>query len=381
MVSQAPADRLGFIDALRGFAALYVMLFHLVLVPSPNLLCPPWLQLFIMNGYTGVTLFFVVSAFTLCYTMEARAGEPRRNAAFYLRRICRIVPLYYVWLIAMGFIQWRGGLIHHKGEMLLFGAFGYNFLPGFQEGLVWASWTLGVEMVFYLVFPLVFWIVNSLSKALGFLSLTLLVSWVQFLHIQSLVAPGMDKAKFLKFSFFQRLPVFAVGILTYFIYRKRWGKSNPALSCGLLITGVAGICLLPCVPNRFVPVPMIYLMAPIYAAVLLGLSAMPASLLVNKATVFFGVISYSLYLNHPQLIYRTQKVYEWVYSTNLTPLVQLGICLGLLLSMVTAISCLTYMLIEKPGQRLGSRLIKYLRSGSRNPGAAERFSQLGRTIP
>ena len=56
----------------------------------------------------------------------------------------------------MAFYVYGSGIIHAKGPILSFMFFIYNFRPGMQEGLVWASWTLGVEMVFYLIFPWIF---------------------------------------------------------------------------------------------------------------------------------------------------------------------------------------------------------------------------------
>jgi peptidoglycan/LPS O-acetylase OafA/YrhL len=363
MSLKSSGRRLDFIDSLRGFAALYVMLCHVVYVPNPNLQPPAWAKPFIRNGGTGVTLFFVVSAFTLCYTLEARAGEPRRTMSFYLRRIFRIVPLYYAWLIAMVFIQWSGNVVHHWRELVLYAFFGYNFFPYHQEGLVWASWTLGVEMVFYLIFPVLFRAVNTLSKSLLFLAVSLAASWLQYLLAQKLEVPGLDKNHCIAMSFLYQLPVFAAGMLIYFIYRKFSAKSPATLPRILLVSGICGIFLVPYIPGKFVPFPVIYLMAVFYGALLLGLSATPVRLLVNKATVFIGVISYSLYLNHPQLIYRSQKFYRFIYATHLPPLLQLGLCFGFALMMVTAFSCLTYLLIEQPGIKLGSRLIKHLRSG------------------
>ena len=59
-------DRFAHIDTLRGLAALYVFLYHLALIPEPDLGIPYWAKRIVLSGGTGVTLFFVVSAFTLC---------------------------------------------------------------------------------------------------------------------------------------------------------------------------------------------------------------------------------------------------------------------------------------------------------------------------
>ena len=63
--------RLDFVDSLRGLAALYIVVYHMTLVPNPHLEVPHWAQAVVLSGGTAVTLFFVVSAFSLCHTMKA----------------------------------------------------------------------------------------------------------------------------------------------------------------------------------------------------------------------------------------------------------------------------------------------------------------------
>jgi peptidoglycan/LPS O-acetylase OafA/YrhL len=359
-------NRLHFIDSLRGFAALYVIMFHMVLVPSPKLMIPAWLHPFIYNGGTGVTLFFVVSAFTLCFTLEARQGEPKRTASFYLRRVFRIVPLYYVWLTVMAFTEWGWGTWHHK-TLLLFTTFSYNFVPSCQEGLVWASWTLGVEMVFYLFFPLLFSIVKTATRAWLFVIFSLFISALHFKCVQWSGLPPGTQEKVTKFSIFHQLPVFAVGMLAYFLYKRLMEKERPnrRLFAWLLGLGTAGVVLLPYIPKALDIFPSIYLMAVAYTLLLLGLSGMPTFVIVNRVTIFFGTISYSLYLNHPLLIYNCSRVYSFIYSHRANLLLKLAACYGLTLIMVTVLSCLTYMLIEQPGIKLGSQLIRRLKAAPR----------------
>src|SRR5688500_8464276 len=103
--------RLNFIDSLRGLAALYVLILHIALVPDFKPTIPVCLNSLVLNGGTGVTLFFVISAFTLCLTLEGRTSNNKEIAYFYLRRILRIVPLYYLWMIVMLFLSYDGNFI------------------------------------------------------------------------------------------------------------------------------------------------------------------------------------------------------------------------------------------------------------------------------
>src|SRR5512145_973489 len=124
------SGRIAAIDALRGMAALYVFLYHLVLVPKPNLLLPHWIYSWVKYGFSGVTLFIILSGFTLCHTMRHSQREPQRTLVFYVRRLFRIVPLYYVWLMIVMVFSWGWfGFLDHTFELFLYLTFSYNFVP------------------------------------------------------------------------------------------------------------------------------------------------------------------------------------------------------------------------------------------------------------
>jgi peptidoglycan/LPS O-acetylase OafA/YrhL len=76
------AERLHFIDALRGLAALYVLLFHFVMIPQPKLYVPPAIRPLVLNGWSGVTLFFVISAFTLASPSISASMSPIEHCDF-----------------------------------------------------------------------------------------------------------------------------------------------------------------------------------------------------------------------------------------------------------------------------------------------------------
>jgi peptidoglycan/LPS O-acetylase OafA/YrhL len=101
-----------------------------------------------------------------------------------------------------------------------------------------------------------------------------------------------------------------------------------------------------------------YLRGVIYGILLLGLSIAPLWLFVNRVTRFYGEISYSVYLNHPTLVFGLIPVYRSIYALHWRPTFQYGACLLLTLSLLTALSYCTYSFIEQPGIRLGKRLIK-----------------------
>ncbi|MEP6906847.1 MAG: acyltransferase family protein, partial [Pseudoxanthomonas sp.] len=146
--------RLDFLDSLRGLAAIYVLIYHMLLLPQPNLVPPQWAEKAALAGGTGVTLFFIVSAFSLYYTMPLRLKDPHPMLSFYLHRFFRIAPLFY-FLVVITLLRdaWKFDVVHPWQDVAASLSFVFNLWPGKQEGFVWAGWTIGVEMIFYALFP------------------------------------------------------------------------------------------------------------------------------------------------------------------------------------------------------------------------------------
>ena len=163
-----PFIRLDFLDALRFFAIIYIAISHLALIPQPNLALPEWIVTFIINeGEAGVSLFFILSAFSLSYSMDARAGEAMLTSKFYIRRFFRIVPLFYFMML----VYWirdavAFGVIHPFSEVLINASLLFNLVPSCITGFVWASWTIGVMALLYLLFPLIHRYTRNLSATL-----------------------------------------------------------------------------------------------------------------------------------------------------------------------------------------------------------------------
>ena len=349
--------RLGFIDALRGFAALFVILFHTVNVPKPALPLSAPAHAVIDLGFSGVTLFFVISAFTLCLTLDKRTFGKHWIGKFYLRRAGRILPLYLVWLAYMARIEFGRNVIHHKGEMLSYLFFTYNFQPGRQTGLVLASWTLGVEMVFYVIFPFLFIAFNNAWKTLLLLFITIGLSIAHYQLTRQFPAydPGI--------GILYNLPVFVIGMIAYWVYANYLPgvTRRSALAFGLFSLFLALFVLSSFMRHDFKMV-VPYILAFAYACLLLGLSVAPFTFIVNRVTMFIGVISYSLYLNHPRALYYLIPQYQKIYAWQVPEFFKVPLCFLATIIPVIVVSIFTYNFIEKPGANLIKRIGSYKRS-------------------
>lgn len=348
--------RLAYLDALRGFAALYVVVHHVGLMPKPALLVPDLLKAIVGFGGSGVTLFFIISGFSMCLSWKRHATSDSPALSFYANRLARIAPLFYFWLVLaiLRDTVFKGPEGQHSG--LEIGAnvlFLFNLIEHFQTGIVWASWTIGVEMLFYAVFPFI--------KRAGFDNLVK-TSWLVVLSLAVVVIvrgftagpiqPDLPLPLFLfdGMGFFFVLPVFLLGVVTYYVHDLLNSESTSRLRLWLgrllLPAAVVAVSILA----SYNPAGLIwyYASAVSYAMLLLGLSAWSAKIMVNPLTSYLGKISYSLYLNHPTLVYILIPVYLAIYNLNLGATLAFLTSVTLTVSILVPISHLTFRFIETP---------------------------------
>jgi peptidoglycan/LPS O-acetylase OafA/YrhL len=362
MTTRDRKQRLEFLDALRGLAAAYVVIYHTILIPQPGLALPRWAKTLAMGGYTGVTLFFMVSAFSLYFTMPTRLRESHPTRDFYLHRFFRIAPLFYTILVATLI---RDAVLFNVTHSVLDIAssvvFLFNAIPGREPGIVWAGWTVGVEMLFYAAFPLIYKRVRSAADAIAF-GVVSLLAWnlIQSILIY-LAVPATLTASIGQWSVFRHLPIFAAGILTYRIYTsfdsvkvdegQYVGVGNALISCGIFCYFSLLEGWLPSVFGD-----LYYWQAIAYGCMFLGLALSPWKLVVGRTTRYLGKISYSLYLNHPTVVLLLTPVYRWFYSQTPYLTVSLLASVALTFAITVPLSILTYKFIEAPGIALGKSL-------------------------
>jgi peptidoglycan/LPS O-acetylase OafA/YrhL len=141
--------RIIFLDALRGLAALMVVIFHTATWPA----WLPFVATTVDLGHAGVSLFFVISGFVIPLSLQ-----PSRIPTFWVRRILRLFPLYWlVMCVVLGFAITQGGRLPDLSANLWEDrpalTIGANLLmlqyPLGANNLVPNAWTLIYELCFY----------------------------------------------------------------------------------------------------------------------------------------------------------------------------------------------------------------------------------------
>jgi peptidoglycan/LPS O-acetylase OafA/YrhL len=143
------------LDGMRALAALSVLVFHAGAVSFYN--AEGALGGLTARGDAGVTVFFLLSGFLLyrpfvAARLQGRAGPPA--ARFLRRRVLRIVPAYWLALVALSIWPGLAGDPLSGGDWWRYAFFLQNLsLDTVNQG-IGPAWTLCVELSFYLLLPL-----------------------------------------------------------------------------------------------------------------------------------------------------------------------------------------------------------------------------------
>lgn len=364
----AENNKYDFVDALRGLAILGVITYHVVIVwlyPSVALLRDVF-----HHGNRGVQLFFIVSAFTLFLSLHSRHQyEKGHFRNFFIRRLFRIVPLFYAAIILYFIIYGFSQRPLTTGAPSLFDVittvlFVNGWYPTSINSVVSGGWSIAVEMSFYLLLPILFILITNMEKAIFAVFTSVVLAVVLNNAALQFYEPFFPGNKilvgwFIYFWFPSQLAVFCLGILLYFVFKKisPGEPKNRLKSYIYLIAAIIWLMLVNTYQENFLSEHFLFSLGLFVFAYALALYPQP--LFVNRITTNIGKWSYSMYFVHFVVL---DFFYTHFRHFKVLPGTTANFLLGLFLvtGVTVVISITTYFLIEKPAMRLGQKMIAYL---------------------
>lgn len=322
------------LHGIRALAALLVMFGHIY-----NATLPPGEEFSSINSY-GVTVFFALSGFLITYLLlqENKQTGHIDVIKFYMRRVLRIWPLYFVFVVIVYLYTWtsidQGGLYYIlfiPNLMLITGQAAPPLLGHY--------WSLGVEEQFYLFWPI---LVKKSKQILiglcgflaGFLVLKLMVNlWIG----------GWSNAY--SFIYQTRYDCMAIGGIGGVLYHQR-SKWLTWVASGW-IQVFSWLVVLVFISGRFHFLSIIdhEILAVVVTALIIG-QLVPLSPLVNLENGvfrFIGKISFGIYVFHPLII-------DLVMSAGVTAIsstfLRLAWCYLSISGLTLAVSWLSYRYME-----------------------------------
>lgn len=326
------------IQGLRAVAVLLVMLFHFN---------PVWLP----GGFVGVDVFLVLSGYLIVSILLKKKHQPGYRListlrGFYVSRLKRIAPAYFAMLVVISLLAavlflpsdlatYKQGL---KQAALFnsnhyFSDFGDYFAPANHEQPLLHTWSLAVEIQFYLMAPLLVLLLPS--KLLKWLFASLLICLTAVAEYRLRVM-GIEQATY--YSLYARLPEFlAGGLLAMYLLGGRGGATWFG-SLGVVLIMVSAI-LQPQL-GHFPGLPALLPVAGALLVLSQPVQGPLGSLLASKPMIWLGELSYSLYLWHWPVLallryYTGSQVLDMSFSL-------------LFITLTLTLSILSYYALETP---------------------------------
>lgn len=346
------------IDGLRAIAVLSVIGFHAF---------PQWIP----GGFIGVDIFFVISGYLISSILfKTLANGSFSLIDFYQRRIKRIFPALMIVLASCYIVGWftlLGNDFKSLGKHLAYGAgFFSNFILLDESGYFDTAaeykpllhlWSLGIEEQFYAVWPLL--VILTFHRKYFFIVIMLTIIALSF-SLGSVALYSNPSGSFY-LPQYRAWELLLGALLAYIaIQPNNLSKKIPTLNIVTYanIKATIGLTLIIAsvfLYNRSMPFPGWRALLPTIGTLLLISAGNNAyinrKLLSHYWVVFFGLISYPLYLWHWPIIVFTKIIIGEELSIT-------TICIVLLIS--TLLAYLTYRLVEIPIKKAPSFIVPFL---------------------
>lgn len=343
------------IDGLRFLAIMVVVAFHVLTYQRAQnpMLSEPHTAGFIeraaATGYFGVELFFVISGFILAMPFAAHhltGANPVKLGRFFERRLTRLEPPYIVSLIvlAAAWLFVRNAPLSWVATHLPAHIFYvHSFLLGAETGLSTVTWSLEIEIQFYILTPLLskVFMIRDVMMRRGLILLVMIAvgAFSDTQHLNGGIRSGPP-------HLLLYLQFFLVGMLLADVYLTDW-KSSPTrvpIADLLGIAAFAGVFMLVATNTHeyMLTAPLLVIA---YGAVFRG--PLLHTIFSLPIITAIGGMCYTIYLYHNAVIWVTAgalKNFTFGGSTSLTLLFQI-----LVLATVIVVACIPlYLVVEKP---------------------------------
>jgi peptidoglycan/LPS O-acetylase OafA/YrhL len=370
------------LDSLRFLAAFFVVLDHIPLdQESVGLPHPSYGALF-FRGSFAVCFFFALSGFLITYLLldERRRTGDISIRSFYLRRVCRIWPLYFA-VIALGLVVYNLLLprlgISHPVHYSLFTALAlYSLLlPNLMNslytvgGILNPTWSIGVEEQFYLLWapavkrlrdrlPLLCWTVFAVSLALSCAA-----------HYDVFGArEGKHFVEQLKFHYMA-----AGALCAWALMHRREALLAWPIFSRKTVQAVLLVLLLDLYLTNFLPWGWLgeeLAQLALYAWLILTVAARPGGSVVrpgNRILEHLGRISYGIYMLHMPAIYVTSEIFRLTSWWHGRLALYCAAFYLLAFGLTWLLAELSYRFYELPFLRLKDRRFTVIRTDSGPP--------------
>lgn len=357
------------LTSIRGFAALAVVAMHfsatmqtLTKRPIPSL-AP--------HGYLAVDLFFVLSGFIMAYTYLSSferlpLGEAYRS--FLSKRVARIIPLnlFVVCILFAAFVLMRLAF-GIRPYQISFSDMPVEFLAntsmlsglGIGHSINWPAWSISVEFLAYLIFPVLAFVIFHKRPAISAVGLALALTVLVAICIHHVdLAPIAPQRPFTPTRIARCVCEFTLGLAAYRAFRSEQIRD---LVSADVIVAVCLVGILSLIVLKIGDLFAILLFPPLVFGISLN-QGYSSKFLSMKIPYLLGKWSFAVYMVHDNFRYLARKFVVTFFGPSISPHLALGLAAVFALTMlIPAWLCYTY--VERPSRQFLRRFL--LTSGER----------------
>ena len=359
------------LNALRFFAAATVVVMHIHnnmgVSGLPQL---PELPV-LFKGLSAVSFFFVLSGFLITYLLlqERQATQTISIRKFYLRRVFRIWPLYFLVVAIGALFYWQlVPAMHLKFEnsyphglaILLYSFFLANLMNSLYHvgGILHITWSIAVEEQFYL-----FWapLVKKLKHRIPQLIISVIVLSYTFNVLNALNVFGISKELQAFISTLQFHYMGIGGAFAWLLFYQKERLFNLAVFRNKTWQVILTIVLLSyflfytksVTGDIITGLPLGLL----FGWLIINVSSNPNKIFSLERPVlnYLGKISYGIYMFHMPVVYACSFLFQKVHFLTSNPLLYFPLFFALVFATTIAIASVSYKIIEQPILKAGKR--------------------------
>ena len=329
-------------DLIRLFAAVQVAISHAAdWMEAPV----PWLSF--LRYFPGVPIFFFISGY-LIYQSYANISSPHRLQIFATNRLLRLFPALYICIVFSILLTYFSGyfstveislsqwLTWLASQFTFLQFFNPDFMRGYGTGKLNASlWTITVELQFYLLTPIIFFLFKYYKK----ISIGLFAIFIIFNTANSFLNPRVSTLeKLFNVSFAPWIAMFVLGayLFTNKALQQRLLKTHILIPFGLyVLTYYFALQAEGGTDNSINFISFILLDWLVFKAAF----TLPS---LSESLLHKNDISYGIYIYHMPIV--NFMIYKEMTGSYMY--------LGIMMIMTTSIALLSWRLVEKPALKL-----------------------------
>jgi peptidoglycan/LPS O-acetylase OafA/YrhL len=337
------------LDWLRGLLALSIMLYHLT---AWEIAQPDASSLLGRLGAYGVSMFFILSGLSIALVYHRYVVSVTAAGRFLVRRVMRIWPLLWLAVLAVWTMREAQGT-HHSWKLV---ALNLTTLFGFVQPSAYiatGAWSIGNEMVYYTLTPLVIAAYNR-NRLLGnLLTLGTVAVGLVFSHV--LLSPQSSLAEQwrLYINPFNNFFLYCAGIAMF--YNIDHVRLRPALCAVLFAAGAAVFVAYPVDGDQIRIVTgwgrIVFCAASLAVVLAFYKTSVRSIPFVTVPLMQLGLATYGVYLLHP-VLWQAVKMLWQALGVHPAGMVTFAVTV---LATIAAALC-SYRYLELPFIALGKRL-------------------------